>query len=378
MNNHDEKELVSKLNALYEEMLLKNSRYVGFPNSRINDHRDLARFLQFPINNIGDPFYPNAGINTCLIEQELLDFFRKLLNLEASDYWGYVTNGGTEGNICGLYQGREIYPDGMLYYSEDSHYSLYKIARFLRIDTKIIPSLSNGEMDYAALSTVSGEHDDRPAIINANIGTTMKGAIDRVEKIIVALQSAGIKNYYIHCDAALFGCMLPFMADAPVFDFRLPIGSMAISGHKFLGSPIPCGILMTRKTIKPNFEGGARYVGSIDTTVSGSRDGFSVLILWSTIKRFGMDGLARLVQESRDLTKYALSAINQAGWDAWVNPFSTTIVIKNPGEELVEKWQLAFTKELAHLIILPGVTKTMIDGFVADLQEMIKTGLHIP
>ena len=306
--------------------------------------------------------------------KELLDFFRRMLNLDESDCWGYVTNGGTEGNICGLYQGREIYPDGLLYFSEDSHYSLYKIARFLRVNYEIIPSLSNGEMDYAVLANASRTHNDRPAIINANIGTTMTGAIDSVEKIIAALQSAGIKNYYIHCDAALFGCMLPFMDDAPVFDFRLPIDSMSISGHKFLGSPMPCGILMTRKTLKPHFEGGARYVGSIDTTISSSRNGFSVLILWSTIKRYGMDGLAGLVRESLDLSQYALSEINQAGWKAWANPCSTTIVIKNPGKELVKKWQLAFTEELAHLIILPGVTKMMIDEFVSDLREKNKAG----
>lgn len=374
MISNDETERISELDALYEEMRLKNSRYIGFPNSRIRDYSDLARFLRFPINNIGDPFHPNAGINTCRIEQELLDFFRRLLNLESPDYWGYVTNGGTESNMCGLYQGRERYPDGILYYSADSHYSLYKIARFLRIDSEVIPTFPNGEMDYAALAIAFGTHDDRPAIINANIGTTMTGAIDRVENIIRALQSTGIKEYYIHCDAALFGCMLPFVADAPVFDFRLPIGSVAISGHKFLGSPIPCGILMTKKAYKPDFEGGASYVGSIDSTISGSRNGFSVLILWTTIKQYGMDGLARLVRESFDLTTYALSEINKAGWDAWTNPFSTTIVINNPGEAIVRKWQLAFTRETAHLVILPGVTKTMIDGFVSELRETVKIG----
>lgn len=374
MSNNNEEDLLIELDSLYEEMLLDNSRYLGFPNSRIRDYLELARFLKFPINNIGDPFHPNAGINTCHIEQELLDFFRRLLNLEKSDCWGYVTNGGTEGIICGLYQGREIYPDGILYFSEDSHYSLNKVARFLRVDCERIPSLSNGEIDYTALANAAGMHGDRPAIINANIGTTMTGAIDSVEKIITVIQSAGIKNYYIHCDAALSGCMLPFMEDAPFFDFRLPIGSISISGHKFLGSPMPCGILMTRKSIKPHFEGGAGYVGSIDTTISSSRNGFSVLILWSTIKRFGMDGLAALVRESLDLTRYALSELDQAGWEAWVNPFSTTIVIKNPGKRLVKKWQLAFTEELAHLIILPGVTKTMIDQFVSELREQIRAG----
>lgn len=372
MNSNNEKEIMLILDKLFLEMQEKNSRYIGFPNSRICTHEELAKFLQFPINNIGDPFHPNAGINTCLIEQEMLDFFRQILNLDKEDFWGYLTNGGTEGNIYGLYQGRELYPEGILYYSEDAHYSLQKIARFLRIPSKVVPSQKNGEMDYEEFFNLLKANRDKPAIINANIGTTMKGAIDDVRKIVQALEQAGINKFYIHCDAALFGIMLPFMDRPPAFDFREPIGSMAISGHKFLGSPIPCGVLITRNNIKQTFEKGASYVGSIDTTVSGSRDGFSVLVLWSTIKRVGLDGLARLVKESLELTRYALEEIRKTGLDAWVNHHSTTIVIKHPGDEIVKKWQLAFTKEIAHLVILPGVTEKMIDLFVNDLK-MIKS-----
>jgi histidine decarboxylase len=28
--------------------------------------------------------------------------------------------------------------------------------------------------------------------------------------------------------------------------FKKPIGSVSVSGHKFVGSPVPCGVVMTK------------------------------------------------------------------------------------------------------------------------------------
>lgn len=39
---------------------------------------------------------------------------------------------------------------------------------------------------------------------------------------------------------------IPFVKRAPMVTFRKPIGSISVSGHKFVGSPVPCGVVMTR------------------------------------------------------------------------------------------------------------------------------------
>jgi histidine decarboxylase len=347
-------------------------RYIGFPNSRIFDHSSLGRFLRFPINNVGDPFRPNSGINTCTFEQEVIAFFFSLLNLTPDTGWGYVTNGGTEGNLFALFVARERFPTGVVYFSEDAHYSLPKIVRMLRMDYRIIPSTRRGRIDPTALKKHVEANLDRPVIINANIGTTMTGAIDDVPSILAVLDQLNVRERYVHCDAALFGCMLPFIEGAPQFDFALPIDSLSISGHKFLGSPIPSGVVLTRGKEPLEFSHGeADYVGSHDCTISGSRDGVSVLILWETVMSLGRDGLQELVRESLRLTEYALKAITSAGWDAWSNPFSSIVVFKTPGKQLVRKWQLAATGDIAHLVVLPGVTEESIDAFAADLQDQL-------
>ena len=55
-------------------------------------------------------------------------------------------------------------------------------------------------------------------------------------------------KFYIHCDGALTGIMLPFMKDPhSTLSFKKPIGSISVSGHKFIGTPAPCGVIVMRR-----------------------------------------------------------------------------------------------------------------------------------
>ena len=57
---------------------------------------------------------------------------------------GTSPTGGTEGNMYGLYLGRELFPDGIVYFSEDTHYSVLKITRVLKARNIMIKSQPNG------------------------------------------------------------------------------------------------------------------------------------------------------------------------------------------------------------------------------------------
>ncbi len=358
-----------RLENLYETLLEKKQTYLGYPNSALLDNSGLSKFLDLAINNVGDPFIGNNGMNTCELEKEVLSFFASLLHLDESEFWGYVTNGGTEGNTYGLYLAREAHPHGIVYYSEDTHYSVPKAVRLLNLRGAMIRSLPNGEMDYDNFRETVCTLRHYPVIVNANIGTTMKGAIDNVSKILGILKDLGIDRFYIHCDAALFGSMLPFQNNSPLFDFQLPISSLAISGHKFVGSPIPCGMVLTRKSLLEKIRRNVEYIGSVDTTLSGSRDGFSVIVLWQNVMRHGREGLSELVKVCMENTSYALDCLFKIDWQAWANPFSNIVVIRRPSDRLIRKWQLATEKENSHLIVMPGVSREMINAFVADLAK---------
>lgn len=357
------------LDSLYQKLCRQKETYLGYPNSQLLCNDSLARFLNLTINNVGDPFRGNNGMHTCDLETDVIEFFRTLVHLPPDDYWGYVTNGGTEGNMHGLFLGRELLPESVIYYSRASHYSIPKTARLLGGRSAVIDADEKGEIDYAHFRQTLRALRHCPAVINANIGTTMTGAIDRVEKLLQILEEERVTRFHIHCDAALFGAMLPFQPEAPLFDFRLPIGSIAISGHKFVGSPIPCGIALTRRSTVRRIEAAIEYIGSHDATISGSRDGFSVLVLWQALRRHGREGLGRLVEESLQMTQYTLAALRAIDWPAWVNPYSNIVVIARPDESLIRKWQLATEGERSHIILMPGVRTEQVDDLVGDLAE---------
>ena len=135
--------------------------------------------------------------------QRLIDFFAQLLRANPKDYWGYVTTGGSEGNLYGLYVARERYPNSMVYYSETTHYSVKKNIHLLHIPSIVIRSQENGEIDYEDLLNTLLNNRHIPPIIMTNFGTTMKEGKDDVYKIKSILKKLAIKSYHIHSDGAL-------------------------------------------------------------------------------------------------------------------------------------------------------------------------------
>lgn len=63
-------------------------------------------------------------------------------------------------------------PDGVLYASKESHYSIFKAARMYRMECEKIGTLITGEIDCADLKNKLILHKDKPAILNVNIGSS--------------------------------------------------------------------------------------------------------------------------------------------------------------------------------------------------------------
>ncbi|KAL7532266.1 hypothetical protein ACHAWF_004077 [Thalassiosira exigua] len=289
----DESDILQSYDRLLKR---KSSVHFGYPYNLMYNHEELYEFMKYSINNLGDPFITsNYGVHSRQFECSVIDFFAKLWKMEPDSYWGYVTTCGTEGNLHGILLARECHPDGILYSSRETHYSIFKAARYYRMDAKAIPTLPMGEIDYDALATELDKNRDRPAIINVNIGTTVKGAVDNLDRILRILKSLDIprERYHIHLDGALFAMMMPFVDYAPQISFEKPIDSIAVSGHKMLGCPMPCGITLSRKEHVKKVEQRIDYLNSVDTTIMGSRNGQAALYLWYSLRKKGLAGIKR-------------------------------------------------------------------------------------
>ncbi len=356
------------LDTLFERMLDANERSLGYPAAKDFDYSALERFLRFPINNVGDPFADATyRVETRECEREVVAFFAELFRAPHDDWWGYVTNGGTEGNLYGLYLARELMPSGMVYYSEQTHYSVAKNLHFLGMRHIMIRSQASGEIDYEDLRETLKIHRDVPPIIFANIGTTMTEARDDIAKIAQIMDDLAIRQRYIHSDAALSGAYASFLEPRPAFDFADGADSVSVSGHKFLGAPIPCGVVIARKHNVQRIARAVDYIGSLDTTISGSRNGFSPLMLWYRLRELGISGIRERLARSLACAAYLVEGLRAIGIDAWRNPSAITVVLPRVSDAIRAKWQLATAGTISHVLVLPNVTCEQLDAFIADI-----------
>lgn len=79
---------------------------IGYPYNLDFNYGALAQLQHFSINNLGDPFIEsNYGVHSRQFEVGVLDWFARLCELEKNEYWGYITNCGTEENLHGIFIG---------------------------------------------------------------------------------------------------------------------------------------------------------------------------------------------------------------------------------------------------------------------------------
>ncbi len=341
---------------------------LGYPTAFDLDYSVLAEFLTVNLNNCGDPFMPMTyQVNSHEFEREAVAFFAELTRAPKEQWWGYVTNGSTEGNLYGLYLARELHPTGIVYFSQDSHYSVSKNLHFLNMRHIMIRSQENGEIDYDDLRETIRIRRDAPPIVFANIGTTMKEARDDVGRIRSILDELAIEQRYIHSDAALCGGYAAYLDPRPAWDFGDGADSISISGHKFFATPIPCGIVLAKRAHVERIGHSVAYIGSMDTTITGSRNGLTPLMLWYAISALGHAGMKRRLAQSLAIAAYAEEQFKRAGIAAWRNPAALTVIFPQPAGAVCNKWQLATANGISHVVCMPHVTRQQVDELLQDI-----------
>jgi histidine decarboxylase len=358
-----------ELDALLRQFDDQRAVQIGFPGAHDFDYSELAPFFAYLLNNVGDPEVGSSfRSHTKHLEREVVTFLADLFRAPVDDRWGYVTNGGSESNLYALHLGRKLFPDGLVYCSEAAHYSVFKAIDLLAMKFVSVRSISSGEMDYEDLGRALSPHRDRAAIVVANIGTTVTEAVDDVGRIKTVLLERSMRRHFIHSDAALSGIPLALLNKRPRFDLADGADSIAISGHKFIGTPFPCGVVVTRRSLREMVSQPVVYTGSPDTTISGSRSGHAPLLLWQAIRHHGTSGWRIRADRSRELAQYAVSRLRELGWEAWRNPHAFTVLLKTPSPQLAQRWMLADGGDgWSHIVCVPGVTHGHIDRFLADL-----------
>lgn len=282
----------------------------------------------------------------------------------------------------------------LIYTRKHTHYSIEKIADQLNLTCLAIDSQESGQMDIMHFNMTIRElliHNPyAQLIVAANIGTTTLGAIDNIPEIKRTLdqlikETKASTHYTIHADAALLGMVLPILkpfGDVKNYFEGCGINTIAISGHKFLGASLACGVLLsTRAFLNQAFPGNntISYAGSIkDITFPGSRSGLTVLKIHNALKSLRIDHdnscIERIVKENLQNIKYfSQKLIELLGHDqvSWSTKHFN-VIFKKPSDALMRKYQLMPYQNRAIACVLNHVNKDMINNFIDDFQHELK------
>jgi len=135
---------------------------------------------------------------------------------------------------------------------------------------------------------------------------------------------------------------------------------------------MPCGVVVAKKSNRDRIARSVAYIGSMDTTITGSRNGHSPLFLWHTIKRLGIAGLKSRALHSLATAAYTEEKFKEMGIAAWRNPNAITVNFPTPSIAICKKWQLAAEQGNSHIICMPNVSRAHIDLFMAEINtEMV-------
>jgi histidine decarboxylase len=346
---------------------------LGFPAAHDIDWSPLAPiFSRGLLNNLGDPFvdglYP---FHVKDFEREAVDLLADLFRAPPGDRWGYVTGGATEGTLYGLWLARRLHPRAVVYHSTASHPGVAKAVDVLGMRSVVLHTDGHGELDYQDLAEQVGRSRHRPAVVVANVGTTMSEATDDVRQVLRVLDSVPMPatRRFVLADAALSGIPLAMLdpAERPGFDLHDGSDAVVVSGHKFLATPMPCAAVVVKASTAARAAPIVAYTGSPDTTISSSRNGHAALAIWYALTVCGRDGLAARARRSRELAAYLHGRLGELGWPADRRPQAMTVTLAAPPWAVRSRWRLAAHEGRSHIVCVPGVTRQLLDEFLDAL-----------
>ena len=392
MKNFQNSKAKQLLDNAANDIVAHKFNQLGYPFNQDTGLSEFYRWLadtklgDITLINVGDPYKTDWDmLNSDYFERETIDFFANAYGFE--NHWGVISNGGTDGNMHGVYFGRKtlerMCPDlkPILYVSEEAHYSVKKLGDIQNIETRTIKAHKMGQVDVDDFAQKLDA--TRPALVGIAIGGTFKGAIDDQQKITEVLQKKNPPAVYKHLDVALFGGYLPFLDDAKAKSIlnakEMGFDSLAVSGHKFLSLNEPAGIFICRKEVLESVQSNpVPYLKGVIPTISCSRSGFDALKLYWRLHSIGCaDGLKAQANHTLKMTDIMFEKLKNAGVQAWKNEYSNTIFFNRPAEKIVKKYALACNEyddfgKLAHVVVMQYFTPELIDAIVKDIAENSK------
>ena len=254
----------------------------------------LAELLIAGLNQLGILWRTSPALQE--LEEVTLAWLAQLLGLPPGLH-GHIEDTASTSTLVALAAARAARPGSrVVVCSEHAHSSVEKAAKLLELELRKVP--------------VDDEFRLRPDLLDldgacaavATIGTTSSTSVDPVEPVADRCEQEGV---WLHVDAAYAGPAALCSELRHHFAGWERAESVVVNPHKWLGVPIDCSTLWTRRpevfrdtfSLVPEYLRVEEEIGSLSeyTQVLGRR--FRALKLWAVLRCYGRSGLEERIRE---------------------------------------------------------------------------------
>lgn len=399
--------ITERLNKALNENIDYSKDYIlGYPGTiPLKKALDvLIKFMPNNANNIGTHtrIESEAGFKgTQNLEREAIAMMGSLFGADNQENKvdGYITSGGTEGNITSLWILRNYFKHNknqvpVVLKSPLTHYSIQKALNILNLDKEVTLQCNKEfEIDIKDLESKirdCAENGSKVFILVATIGYTVSGSVDRIDEINDLINQLNTElniEIKIHVDTAHGGFIYPFIAEENFgFNFN-NVYTISVDAHKLGLLPYSCGVFLCRKNLQRYIETDVDYIKShYDDTLIGSRSGAMAAALWSAIMSLGKQGYREIHEKSIRMKDYFIRELNNNGIPFWYysNEFMNIICIEflsikdnRLSKEVEQKYGLNLTtfscddktRNFYKIVFMPHVNNRIINLFIHDIMQ---------
>jgi aromatic-L-amino-acid decarboxylase len=291
----------------------------------------LAELLIAGLNQLGILWRTSPVLQE--LEELTCDWLRQLVGLP-EEFAGHIEDTASTGVLAAAIVARKLRPDRrVLVVSEHAHSVGEKAARLLDLELRKVPTDEAFRMRPELVGA-----EDACAVI-ATVGTTGMASIDPVPELADACAAAGT---WLHVDAAYAGSAAILPELRPLFAGWERADSIGVNPHKWLGVPMDCSVLWTRRTeaFRDAFSLVPEYLRSPDDAVNlselsiplGRR--FRALKLWAVLRCYGRSGVQERLREHVRLAELLEGWVREEpGWEVTAPRLFSLVCFRREGSD---------------------------------------------
>ena len=272
----------------------QSPRFFAYFATTASEPGVLAELLIAGLNQVGILWRTSPALQE--LEEVAIDWLRQLVGLP-EEFRGHIEDTASTGVLASVIVARSLQPDRrVLVCSEHAHSVGEKAARLLGLELRKVPT----DDEYRMRADLLGAED--ACAVVATIGTTGVASVDPVREVAERCAAAGV---WLHVDAAYAGsaAILPELRQH--FAGWELADSIGVNPHKWLGVPMDCSVLWTRRQadFRRAFSLVPEFLQSPDDAVNLSEVSiplgrrFRALKLWAVLRCYGRAGLQERIRE---------------------------------------------------------------------------------